>query len=86
MVTSLRPKAGPTHDYRFPQFRDEVLPNGIRLITAPVAKLPLVTVLVLIDAGSTNDPMGKEGTAALTAASMLEGTSNYDGARTLKSF
>ena len=86
MVASLRPKAGPTHDYRFPQFMDEVLPNGIRLITAPAAKLPLVTVLVLVDAGSTNDPMGKEGTAALTAAGMLEGTSDYDGAKLAEEF
>jgi zinc protease len=80
MVTSLRPKPGPTHAYRFPSFRDEVVANGIRLITAPVAKLPLVTVLVLVDAGSTNDPPGKEGLAALTAAGMVEGTSDYDGA------
>jgi zinc protease len=86
MVASLRPKAGPPQPYRFPAFRDEVLPNGIRLITAPVAKLPLVTVLVLIDAGSTNDPLGKEGIAALTAASMLEGTSDYDGAKLAEEF
>jgi zinc protease len=86
MVTSLRPKAGPRHDYRFPQFNDETLPSGIRLITAPVSKLPLVTVLVLVDAGSTNDPPGKEGTAALTAAGLLEGTSEYDGAKLAEEF
>jgi zinc protease len=86
MVTSLRPKTGPTQAYHFPPFRDEVLTNGIRLITAPVAKLPLVTVLVLIDAGSTNDPRGKEGIAALTAASMVEGTADYDGAKLAEEF
>ncbi len=86
MVTSLRPRAGPTHDYHFPHFSDEVLANGIRLITAPAAKLPLVTVLVLVDAGSTNDPIGKEGAAALTAAGMLEGTIDYDGAKLAEAF
>ena len=86
MVTSLRPKAGPTREYRFPRFSDETLPSGIRLITAPVAKLPLVTVLVLVDAGSTNDPPGKEGTAALTAAGLLEGTSEYDGVELAEEF
>ncbi len=86
MVMTLRPKAGPTHEYRFPRFSDETLPNGIRLIIAPVTKLPLVTVLVLVDAGSTNDPPGKEGTAALTAAGLREGTSDYDGAKLAEEF
>jgi zinc protease len=86
MVISLRPKPGPTRSYRFPQFRDERLPSGIRLITAPVTKLPLTTVLVLVDAGSTSDPRGKEGIAALTAAALLEGTSRYDGAELAEKF
>jgi len=86
MVTSLRPKPGPTRSYRFPQFKDEVLPTGIRLITAAVSKLPLVTVLVLVDAGSTSEPRGKEGIAALTAAALLEGTSRYDGAELAEKF
>src|SRR5450759_809843 len=86
MVTSLRPKPGPTRSYRFPQFKDETLPTGIRLIMVPVSKLPLVTVLVLVDAGSTSDPRGKEGIAALTAAALLEGTIRYDGAELAEKF
>ncbi len=86
MVTSLRPKPGPPRSYRFPQFKDETLPTGIRLITAPVAKLPLVTVLVLVNAGSTNEPRGKEGVAALTAAALLEGTTRFDGAELAERF
>ena len=61
MVTALRPKPGPVRSYRFPEFIDQKLPSGIRVVTAPVRKLPVVTVLVIIDAGSTNDPTGKEG-------------------------
>ena len=86
MVTSLRPKSGPTRRYHFPEFHDETLPSGIRLVTAPVKKLPLATVLVIIDAGSVNEPRGKEGIAALTAAGLLEGTSRLDGAELAEKF
>lgn len=86
MVTSLRPRPGPVRSYRFPQFKDETLPTGVRLITAPVAKLPLVTVLVLVNAGSTSEPRGKEGVAALTAAGLLEGTARFDGADLAEKF
>jgi zinc protease len=86
MVTSLRPKSGPARRYRFPEFHDEVLPSGIRLVTAPVAKLPLATVLVIVNAGSVNEPRGKEGIAALTAAGLLEGTTQFDGAELAEKF
>jgi zinc protease len=45
-----------------------------------------VTVLVLVDAGSTTEPRGKEGIAALTAAVLLEGTTEYDGAQLAEKF
>jgi zinc protease len=86
MVTALRPKPGPARSYRFPKFNDEVLPNGIRLVVAPVDKLPVVTVLVIVDAGSTNDPIGKEGVASLTAKALLEGSRQYDGAELAERF
>ena len=86
MVTSLRPKSAPTRDYRFPQFHDEVLPSGIRVVTAPVDKLPLATVLVMVEAGSVNEERGKEGIAALTAAGSLEGTAQLDGAELAEKF
>lgn len=86
MVTSLRPKAGPTRNYHFPGFHNEMLPSGIRLVTAPVAKLPVVTVLVVVDAGSTNDPTGKEGVAALTAGTLVEGSEQFGGAELAEKF
>lgn len=86
MVTALRPKPGPTRSYHFPGFHDEMLPSGIRLVTAPVAKLPVVTVLVVVAAGSTNDPAGKEGVAALTAGTLLEGSERFDGAELAEKF
>lgn len=86
MVTAHRPKPGPTRSYQFPRFSDETLPNGVRLITAPFVKLPLATLLILVDAGSTDEPGGKEGIAALTAAGLLEGTTRYDGAELSERF
>ena len=86
MGTALRPKAGPPRSYRFPEFTDEKLPTGIRLVTAEVSKLPVVTLLVLVDAGSTNDPVGKEGVAALTAGLLLEGTAELSGTEISEKF
>ena len=86
MVTALRPKSGPSRAYHFPEFHDEILPSGMRLVTATVAKLPIVTVLVIVDAGSTNDPPGKEGVAALAAGALLEGGERLDGAAIAERF
>jgi predicted Zn-dependent peptidase len=86
MVTSLRPKPGPARRYRFPEFHDEVLPSGIRLLTAPVNKLPIATIFVIVDAGSVNELRGKEGIASLTAAGLLEGTNQFDGAELAQKF
>jgi zinc protease len=86
MVTSLRPKPGPLRNYHFPNFNDQILPSGIRLVTATVAKLPVVTVLIIVDAGSTNDPGGKEGVAALTAGTLLEGSQRFNGAELAEKF
>jgi zinc protease len=86
MATAVRPSPGPPRSYHFPRFQDEMLPNGIRLVTAPVPKLPIVTVLVIVDAGSANDPHGKEGVAALTAAALLEGGEKLDGAAIAERF
>ena len=86
MVTAIRPRPSAPREYRFPSFTEEVLSTGVRLVVAPVEKLPLVTILVVIDAGSTIDPPGKEGLAALTADALLEGTREFDGAQLTERF
>lgn len=75
-----RPTAGAPREYHFPRFERRRLENGLALIVAPVTKLPLVTVSVLVDAGAVCDPIGREGTARLAAKLMLEGTERYEGA------
>lgn len=78
--TNLRPTPGAPRDYHFPAFESQTLPNGLRVVVAPVRKLPLVTVLALVDAGSVADPVGQEGVAQLTASLLTEGTGNLTGA------
>lgn len=75
-----RPVPGPPREYQFPRFERRTLENGVTLVVAPVTKLPLATVVVLVDAGATCDPLGREGTAQLVAKLLIEGTTKYDGA------
>lgn len=86
MVATLRPKSGPARSYQFPKFHSEVLPGGVRLLVAPIDKLPVITVLVVVDTGATSDPAGKEGVAMLTARALLEGSRRYDGAELAEKF
>ena len=45
-----------------------------------MAKLPIATVIALVDAGASADPRGQEGVALLTARALAEGTQRSDGA------
>lgn len=81
-----RPAALPPRPYRFPAFERRRLENGIRLILAPVRKLPLVTACVVVEAGAVADPTGREGVAQLTADLLLEGTAAQTGAELAERF
>jgi len=86
MTTSVRPLPGPAREYHFPSFERHTLANGLRLIIAPVQKLPVVTVLAVIDAGATRDPRGREGLAQITAEALREGTGEHTGLEILEGF
>ena len=62
-----RPSPGPSRSYRFPEFERLTLDNGLSLVVAPIAKLPVVTALALVDAGAAADAPDQEGVALLTA-------------------
>lgn len=79
MTTAVRPTPGPAREYHFPRFTKRVLSNGITIIIAPVAKLPLVSVATVIDASAVADPVAKEGLAELTAQAIKEGTPDRNG-------
>jgi zinc protease len=50
------------------------LKDGATLLVSEQHQLPMITLAIAFDAGSRRDPKGKEGLAALTAASMMQGT------------
>lgn len=79
MSTTVRPEPSAPREYHFPAFERRTLDNGLSIIVAPSHKLPVVTVLAIIDAGAVADPRGKEGVAQLTAHALNEGTSRHDG-------
>ncbi|MEO7084394.1 MAG: pitrilysin family protein [Gemmatimonadaceae bacterium] len=85
-VKAPRPIPGPPREYKFPRFERRKLDNGIQIVVAHVAKLPLVTVAILSDAGGVCDQLGREGTAHLTAKLLLEGTATSDGAELAERF
>ena len=75
-----RPTPGDPRPYAFPRFERRSLSNGLRLVVAPVEKLPVVTLLATINAGAVADPPGEEGLALLTARALSEGAGSRDGA------
>jgi zinc protease len=58
----------------------------MQLVVAPVRKLPIATVIALIEAGAVCGYRGCEGIARLTAELLLEGTLNNDGAELVERF
>ncbi len=85
-IPSTKPEPAPPRDYHFPAFSEERLPNGIRIVVAPVTKLPLVTVLALLEAGAATEPDGQSGVASLTAQLLMEGAAGLDGAALAERF
>ena len=77
---SPRPAPAAPRSYHFPRFERATLANGLQLVVAPVSKLPLVTVLAMVEAGAATEPTGKQGVAVLTAQLLLEGAAGLDGA------
>jgi zinc protease len=75
-----RPVPGKVRQYEFPAVHRAELANGIRVVVVPMPRLPLVTAIALVDAGAVAEPRGRDGVAALTARSLIEGAAGQDGA------
>jgi zinc protease len=58
-----------------PPVQRTVLPNRLVLLVCEEHSLPFVTLQLLIDAGSRQDPHGQEGLSYMTARGLLLGTS-----------
>lgn len=86
MTNAIRPQAGAPREYAFPHIERATLANGMRVAVAPIPRLPIVTVLALVDAGASCDAAGTEGAASLTTAALAEGTTKLDGAALTEKF
>jgi zinc protease len=60
--------------YAMPPVQKIALPNQLVVLVSEEHSLPMVTIHILINAGSRQDPDGKEGLANLTSNSLLLGT------------
>ena len=86
MTALPRPTAGAPRPYDFPAVHRDVLSNGVRLLVVPMPRLPLVTVLALVDAGAATESAAQAGVAELTARTLMEGTGLLDGAAVIEAF
>lgn len=69
------PTLGPPPSLSVPPIATRQLPNGLRLVVVEQHELPLVDVFLQVRTGGESDPTGRAGTASLTSAMLLEGTS-----------
>ncbi|MBA2686764.1 MAG: insulinase family protein [Gemmatimonadaceae bacterium] len=76
MKTSLRPMPSTPRDFQFPAFERSTLANGMRMVVAPMHRLPVVTAILVIDGGAASELSGKEGLADIVAHCLVEGTVN----------
>ncbi|MBE3072109.1 MAG: insulinase family protein, partial [Acidobacteria bacterium] len=68
------PAVGPDPRFAFPVVQQATLPNGLRLWTVERQGLPVITMLLLVPAGSAADPADRPGLAAMTADMLDEGS------------
>jgi zinc protease len=81
-----RPQSQEPRPYAFPRFERRRLDNGVQLVIAPVRKLPIATMIALVDGGATCGYVGREGVAHLTSELLLEGTRTSDGGQLTERF
>jgi zinc protease len=71
---SALPEADAFPEVKFTEFERSNLSNGLELIVANRAKIPVVNLLMRFDAGFASDQFGEPGTSSLAMAMLDEGT------------
>ncbi len=77
---SLRPVPGANPLVQLPPIWDTRLANGVRVLAVPNEETPTMTIRLVFDAGQRDEPAGKAGLTALTAAMMGEATTERTAA------
>jgi len=68
------PRPLPSRDARFPPYELRTLANGLQVVVVMHHEQPVVSLRLLVRAGSAADPDGKPGVAWMTAALLDQGT------------
>ncbi len=69
----------PLGEVNFPEFQERSLSNGARLLVVQNDEVPYVTINLVLRGGSSADPAGQEGIAAMTAQLLTQGTASRTG-------
>ncbi len=69
-----QPPAGPAPQAAFPDYQEERLGNGLKVLLISNHSQPVVTFRLMIKSGSENDGAGKSGVASFTTDLMTKGT------------
>ncbi len=65
----------------FPPYDTQTLPNGLRVVAVAHHEQPIVSIRLLVGAGSALDPKGKTGLAHLAAALLDQGTTTMSASQ-----
>lgn len=68
------PQPLPAKDVTFPPYALKTLPNGLQVVALSHHELPIVSLRLLVRAGSSQDPANKPGVASLVGALLDQGT------------
>jgi predicted Zn-dependent peptidase len=75
---SAPPKPGPVKPLKLPAVERLALTSGVGVLLVPMHEVPVVEVLLVVRAGATADPLGREGLARTTADMLDEGAGGRD--------
>ncbi|UCF05259.1 MAG: insulinase family protein [bacterium] len=76
LLAPLALPAGPK-DVKLPPYTEHTLKNGLKVFVMETKEVPLVTVRLLVPAGSAHDPSGSEGIANLTGRLLMKGAGGW---------
>jgi zinc protease len=68
------PRPLAARDIKFPPYQMQTLPNGLQVVAVLHHEQPVVSMRLLVRAGSASDPKGKLGLARLVASLLDQGT------------
>jgi zinc protease len=73
LIAAAVPAAAGTRDVKLPGYEEHIMKNGLKVFVVPTSEVPLVTMRLLVPAGSCTDGPGGEGLAGMTARLLLKG-------------